>query len=81
MVEIKRKKGETFEAFLRRFNKRLMQSGKVLQFKKVRFQNRSLSRNLQKKVKLFQIDANQKREYLKKIGRLPEEDYRSRKRR
>ena len=37
MAEAKRKKNETFESLLRRFNKKLMQSGKLLQAKKIRY--------------------------------------------
>jgi ribosomal protein S21 len=81
MVEIKRKKGETFEAFLRRFNKKLMQSGKILQYKKIRFLKGKPSRNMQKKSALRKIKIRDKREYLKKIGRLPEDDFRKKRRR
>jgi ribosomal protein S21 len=80
MVESRRKKGETFEAFLRRFNKRLIQSGKVLQFKKVRFHTNEVSRNLKRKSALSRLKIRAEREYLKKIGRLPEEDTYKRKR-
>ena len=81
MVEVKRKKGESFESFLRRFNKKLMQSGKIIQYKKIRFLNSDPSRNMQKKSALRRMEIREKREYLKKIGRLPEEDYRKRRRR
>lgn len=37
MAEVKRKKGETFDALYRRFQKRIKSSGKILQAKKVRF--------------------------------------------
>jgi ribosomal protein S21 len=76
MVEIKRKRGESFEAFLRRFNKRIMQSGKILQFKKIKYHKKDISRNMQKKSALHRQKQSAKREYLKKIGKLPEEDYR-----
>lgn len=80
MVEVKRKKGETFESFLRRFNKRLMQSGTVLQFKKVRYYKRPISKNLQKKSALVRKERSELREYMRKIGRLEEEDTNKRKR-
>lgn len=81
MVEAKRKKGETFESFLRRFNKRLIQSGKVLQYKKIKFKKRNPSKNLQKQVALYRIKENEKRDYLKKIGRLADDDFRKKGRR
>jgi len=74
MVEVKRKKGETFESFLRRFNRKLIGSGTLLQYKKVRYQQLKKSKNLNKQSALVKIERNKKREYLKKIGRLPEEE-------
>ena len=73
MVEVKRKKGETFESFIRRFNKRIMQSGVLLQFKKIRFVEEKQSRNMQRASALTRKKNREKKEYLRKIGRLPEE--------
>ncbi|MBT5338381.1 hypothetical protein HN858_00385 [Candidatus Falkowbacteria bacterium] len=72
-IEVKRKKGETFEAFVRRFNRRLMQSGVVLEFKKRLYNRKDMSRNLQKADKISRKEYREKKEYLKKIGRIPEE--------
>jgi len=46
--EVKRKRGETFESMMRRFSRRVQQSGKLLQAKKIRFHTSEKSRNLQK---------------------------------
>jgi ribosomal protein S21 len=73
MTEIKRKKGETFESLLRRFNKRMIQSGKILQAKKVRFLEKQPNKNLAKKLALRKIKIKAQKEYLKKIGKLIEE--------
>ena len=73
MVEVKRKKGETFESFLRRFNKRLQQSGKIILARKLRFHEKDLSRNLKKKVALKRQELRDKKEYLKKIGSLKDD--------
>ena len=81
MVESKRKKGETFESFLRRFNKRLIQSGKVLQFKKVRYHQKAKNKNLVKASTLHGKKVKEKIEYLKKVGRYKEDDNRKRRRR
>ncbi|PIR94262.1 hypothetical protein COT97_02100 [Candidatus Falkowbacteria bacterium CG10_big_fil_rev_8_21_14_0_10_39_11] len=74
MVEAKRKKGETFESFVRRFNKRLIQSGKILQFKKIRFHVSDRSRNMIKASKLYGMKTKDRLEYLKKSGRLKEDE-------
>lgn len=73
MAEIKRKKGETFESFLRRFNKKLQQSGKLIQSRKIRFHERPKSRTKVREVALRRKSINEKREYLKKIGKLKED--------
>jgi len=73
MTETKRKKGETFESLLRRFNKRMLQSGKILQAKKVRFFEKEPNKNLAKKLALRRLKIKAKKEYLKKIGKDLEE--------
>jgi len=81
MAEVKRKKGESFESFVRRFKRKLLESGKLLQYKKVMYKKPSQSRNLQKQSALIKKSRQEKREYLKKIGRLTEEEPRYRRRR
>ncbi|MEK7681165.1 MAG: 30S ribosomal protein S21 [Patescibacteria group bacterium] len=73
MPEVKRKKNESFEAFLRRVKKRWQQSGKILQAKKIQYYERPKNKNMRKKSALHRMAVSQKMEYLKKIGRLPEE--------
>lgn len=74
MVELKRKSGETFESFLRRFNKRLQQSGRLLQARKVRYFTRPKSKDRIRKEAAKRTEFRSKRDYLKRIGKLPEED-------
>ncbi|KKU47717.1 30S ribosomal protein S21 [Candidatus Uhrbacteria bacterium RIFCSPLOWO2_12_FULL_46_10] len=76
MVELKRKKGETFESFFRRFNKRLQQSGRLFQARKVRFFERPKSKTRLKEAASRRAELRAKREYLKRIGKLPEEELR-----
>jgi ribosomal protein S21 len=71
--EIRRKKNESFEAFLRRAKKRWQQSGKVLQVKKKNFYEPKPNKSARKKSALHKLRTTQKMEYLKKIGKLPEE--------
>ena len=72
-IEVKRKKGETFEAFARRFSRRIMQSGVVLEYKKKAFKRKQLNRNLRKANTLSHKVYKEERDYLRKMGRLPEE--------
>jgi len=71
--EIKRKKNEQFESFLRRVKKRWQQSGRALQVKKIQFYDRQKSKNMQKKSALHRLNMSQKIEYLTKVGKLPKE--------
>lgn len=73
MAEIKRRKSESFEAFMRRVKKRWQQSGKLLQVKKIRFYGAQLNKTARKKSALHRLAVSSKMAYLKKIGRLPEE--------
>lgn len=72
-IEVKRKKGESFESMVRRFSRRVMQSGVVLEFKKKQFKRRVDSKGRCKKNTLARKEYREKREFLKKLGRLPEE--------
>lgn len=73
MVEFRRKKGESFENFLRRFNKRLQQSGKLYQARQAQYLQPKKSRTEQKKSALIGKKYREKKEYLRKIGKLKEE--------
>jgi ribosomal protein S21 len=72
--EIKRKKGESFESFMRRVKRRWQQSGKLLQAKKIQFHIPVKSKNLRHKKTVEYLQKVSKTNYLRKIGRLPEEE-------
>lgn len=78
MPETKRKKGESFESLLRRFKKKIQQSGILLQSRKIRYFERPRNRNKRRADALRRIAITAEREYLKKIGRLPEEEFKTR---
>ena len=72
MLEVKRKEGESFESLLRRFTRKTIQSGKILQAKKVRFHQKPKTKRELKESALRREETKQKRDYLKRIGRLDE---------
>lgn len=74
MSEIKRRKNESFEAYMRRVKKRWQQSGKILQVKKIRFFDKEKNRNMRRKSALHRLTVQSKIEYLTKTGQLPEEN-------
>lgn len=73
MADFKRKKGESFESFLRRFSKRLQQSGKLYEARQRQYNKPEKSRNVKKKDALQLRKIRIKKEYLKKIGKLKED--------
>lgn len=72
MVDVKRKRGETFESLLRRFNRRLQLSGRILEAKRTRFYKKDKSKNLERENAIRREALKAKREYLIKIGKLRE---------
>lgn len=73
MVEVKKKKVESFESLVRRFRKKLQQSGLILQSRKIRYYERSKSKTQSKKDALRKIEIRNEREYLRKTGKLKED--------
>lgn len=73
--EVGRKKGESFDSLLRRFSKRVQQSGKLLQAKKIRYFSAPKSKNQQREAALRRAYLKQHREYLIKTGQATEEDF------
>ena len=73
MVDVKRKKGESFEAMYRRFSKRMQQSGTILEAKSRQFVAAKKSRTAKKRSALVSLGLRSKKEWLRKIGKLEEE--------
>jgi len=72
VLEVKKKDNESFESLIRRFTKKTIQSGKILQAKKVRFYHKPEGELAQKRRAIRKNQINKKREYLRKIGKLDE---------
>ena len=79
MADVKRKKGESFESLLRRFSRRLQQSGKALEARKIRFYKNKPNKNKLRASALRRMEIREKREYLMRIGQLKEEPRKGRK--
>jgi ribosomal protein S21 len=72
MVEVKRKKGETFESLLRRFQRRIQQGGVMLEVRKKRFHARSKNKNQKRESALRRETKREQYEYLYKTGQIKE---------
>lgn len=70
MVEVKRKDGESFESLLRRFSKKTLQSGRLLQAKKIKFYQKPKSKREKRESAKRREQIKKYRDYLKKIGKL-----------
>ena len=73
MTEVKRKKGESFESLLRRFSRRVQQSGKIIQAKKIRFRQEEKSSTKKRESALRRESLKTKREYMVKTGRIKDD--------
>ena len=73
MVQFKRKKGESFESFLRRFNKRLQQSGKLMEARRKIYHRDEPNENKKRTSALVSLKLKRTNEYLRKTGKLKEE--------
>ena len=76
MSDVKRKKGESFEGFMRRVKRQWQQSGSILRAKKIQYFNPTLSRNERRKKAIKKSNLESKITYLRKIGKMPEEEER-----
>jgi len=72
--ELKRKKNESFEAFMRRVKDQWKKSGKILQARKIMYFMRDPSKTMRHKQALEKIKTTDKQTYLRKIGKLPAKD-------
>lgn len=72
MADLKRKKGESFEAFLRRFKNSLKNNKRLETFKKNRTHTKQKTKIQLKKSALAKIDLGKKFEHLRKTGKLKE---------
>ncbi|TSA44682.1 30S ribosomal protein S21 [bacterium] len=70
MVEVKRKEGESFESMLRRFNRKIQQSGILIRARKIQFYEAPKSRNLARVSARRRAELAEERENLRKMGKL-----------
>ncbi len=73
MVEFKRKQGENFEGFLRKFNRTLIKSRKLALIRSKKFFNKKKNKAKQKDQALKTIKYRERDEYLTKIGKIKED--------
>jgi len=70
VVEVRKKDGESIESLIRRFSKRVQQSGVLIRAKKSRFKESEKNRREQRDDAIRRQKIREKKEYLRKIGKL-----------
>lgn len=76
MINAKRRKGETFESLIRRFNRLVIKSKKILHVKSKRFHRKDDNDTAQKTGALCRGQLRGKMSYLRKIGKVEESRFR-----
>jgi len=71
VVEVKRRDGESFESLLRRFNRKIQQSGVLVRARKIQFYEPPKSRNLIRVSARRRTELALEREELRRMGKLP----------
>lgn len=69
MIEIKRKEGESVNAFIYRFTKKMQQSGILKESKRRRFHSRSTNKRGRRDSTLYRIAKKKEIEQQKKLGK------------
>ncbi len=74
MSELKRKKNESFEGFMRRVKQQWQKSGKVIQARKIQYFEPKKSKNVKRILAVKYAHKQAKMSFLRKIGKLPAEE-------
>lgn len=69
--EVKRKKGESFEAFFRRTKDVWRRSDDVNRARDIQYFDKKKSKNVRRKARVTGIHRGKKKAYLQKVGKLP----------
>ncbi len=70
MIEVKRRKSESFESLMRRFRKQVQMSGKMIQAKKIQYRKAQKSKNVERGSTLLRLKRKASLEYQQKVGKI-----------
>ena len=68
LIEVKKKEGESFDSLLKRFSRKVQQSGILYRARKIRYYERKKSRNLRRRSALRRAELKVEREEIKRLG-------------
>ncbi len=72
MIQVKRKERETAEGLIRRFSRRVQQSGVLRRVRKLRFRQGEKSKDARRGEALYKVKIRKEIDRLKKMGRFDE---------
>ncbi|HBP01505.1 MAG: hypothetical protein UY41_C0010G0021 [Candidatus Moranbacteria bacterium GW2011_GWE1_49_15] len=80
MIEVKKKNRETAESLIRRFSRRIQQSGVLVRARRTRFRNEEKSKTEKRQEALYKVKIRKEIDKLKKLGKFDDEALRNIKR-
>lgn len=81
MIQVKRKERETAESLIRRFSRRVQQSGVLRRVRKLRFRQEEKSKDIRRNEALYKVKIRKEIDRLKKMGKFDEDALRDIKKR
>ncbi|MBP5994008.1 MAG: hypothetical protein KA731_03840 [Candidatus Moranbacteria bacterium] len=81
MIQVKRKERETAESLIRRFSRRVQQSGVLRRVRKLRFRQEEKSKDVRRDEALYKVKIRKEIDRLKKMGKFDEDALRDIKKR
>jgi small subunit ribosomal protein S21 len=72
MLEVKKKEHESVDSLLRRFHRKVQQSGLLIEAKKIRFYERPKNRRRRRDDAIRRTGIRKERDVLRKLGKLEE---------
>ena len=73
MIEVRKKDKETTESLMRRFSRRIQQSGVLVRARKTRFRNDEKSKTEKRQEALYKVKIRKEINTLKKLGKFDDE--------
>lgn len=77
MIEVKKKDRESSESLIRRFSRRVQQSGVLVQARRIRFRTEEKSKREMRAGAMYKAKVKKVVNQLKKMGKFDEENFRN----
>lgn len=68
MIEVKKKDGESFESLMKRFSRKVQQSGLLIRARRLRYHDSGKSKGLKRRSALRRLELKAERDEMKRLG-------------